>query len=52
MEILKVKNYKAFAEILKRKTGCQVSINLIDADHTHYQLSKYGSYMLNSAVTT
>lgn len=42
MEIIKVKNYKAFAETLKKKTGCEVSIGLIDTNHTHYQLSKDG----------
>ena len=42
MEIMKVKNYKVFAETLKKKTGCEVNIKLIDTDHTHYQLSKDG----------
>lgn len=42
MEIMKVKNYKVFAETLKKKTGCEVSIKLIEANHTHYQLSKDG----------
>lgn len=42
MEIMKVKNYKAFAETLKKKTGCEVNIKLMSADHTHYQLSKDG----------
>ena len=42
MEIMKVKNYKVFAEILKKKTGCEVNIKLIDTNHTHYQLSKDG----------
>ncbi len=42
MEIIKVKNYKVFAKTLKKKTGCEVNIKLIDTDHTHYQLSKDG----------
>lgn len=42
MEIMKVKNYKVFAETLKRKTGCEVNIKLLGTDHTHYQLSKDG----------
>jgi hypothetical protein len=42
MEIMKVKNYKVFAETLKKKTGCEVNIKLMDTDHTHYQLSKDG----------
>lgn len=42
MEIMKVKNYKAFSETLKKKTGCEVNIKLIDTNHTHYQLSKDG----------
>jgi hypothetical protein len=39
---MKVKNYKVFAETLKKKTGCEVNIKLMDTDHTHYQLSKDG----------
>ena len=42
MEIIKVKNYKVFAEILKKRTDCEVNIKPIDADHTHYQLTKDG----------
>lgn len=42
MEIMKVKNYKVFAETLKKKTGCEVNIKLMNTDHTHYQLSKDG----------
>ena len=42
MEIMKVKNYKTFAETLKRKTGCEINIKLMEKDHTHYQLSKDG----------
>lgn len=42
MEIMKVKNYKVFAETLKKKTGCEVNISLMGTDHTHYQLSKDG----------
>lgn len=43
MEIMKVKNYKKFAEILKKKTGCEVEIDLKrEKDHVHYQLSKDG----------
>lgn len=42
MEIMKVKNYKVFAENLKKKTGCEVIIKLIGTDHTHFQLNKDG----------
>lgn len=42
MEIMKVKNYQAFAEMLKEKTRCSININLIGKDHTHYQLNKDG----------
>lgn len=42
MEIMKVKNYRAFSETLKHKTGCNVIIKLMANNHTHYQLSKDG----------
>lgn len=42
MEIYKVKNYKVFANQLKDKTGCDVSIRLIGKNHTHFQLDKMG----------
>lgn len=43
MEIMKVKNYKVFAETLKKKTGCEVNIKLMSGtNHIHYQLSKDG----------
>lgn len=43
MEIIKVKNYKSFAEILKNKTGCEVIIKIMeDKDHYHFQLNKDG----------
>ena len=43
MEIMKVKNYKTFAETLKQKTGCEVKIKLMEEkDHVHYQLNKDG----------
>lgn len=42
MKIMKVKNYKTFAEMLKSKTGCEVNIKLMGADHVHYQLIKDG----------
>lgn len=42
MEIIKVKNYKVFADTLKNKTGCEVNICVLNKDHTHYQLSKDG----------
>lgn len=42
MEIYKVKDYKALANDLAEKTGCDVKIQLIERDHTHYQLSKMG----------
>lgn len=35
MEIMKVKNYKTFAETLKAKTECDVTIKLISSNHTH-----------------
>lgn len=36
-----VKNYKAFAELLGKETGCSVKIQLMDdkATHVHYQLN-------------
>ena len=43
MEIMKVKNYKTFAETLKQKTECEVKIKLMkENDHIHYQLNKDG----------
>lgn len=43
MEVMKVKNYKAFAETLRAKTGCNICIKLMSGkDHVHYQLSKDG----------
>lgn len=43
MEIIKVMNYKAFAEELKKKTGCNVTIKILnDKDHYHFQLDKDG----------
>lgn len=42
MEIMKVKNYKVFAETLKKKTGCDVNIKIIGKDHYHFQLDKDG----------
>lgn len=44
MEIIKVKNYKKFAETLKEKTKCEVRIKLMSnsIDHVHYQLDKDG----------
>ena len=42
MQIMKVKNYKAFSETLKKKTGCEVSIEILDKDHFHFQLNKDG----------
>lgn len=43
MEIMKVKNYKVFAETLKNKTGCKVTIRIMNGkDHFHFQLSKDG----------
>ncbi len=42
MEIMKVKNYKTFAEMLKGKTGCEINIKLMGKDHVHYQLTKDG----------
>ncbi len=43
MKIMKVKNYKVFSEILKKKTGCQVIIKIMSSkDHYHFQLNKDG----------
>ena len=42
MEIMKVKNYKVFAETLKKKTGCEVIIQIIGSWHYHFQLNKDG----------
>lgn len=42
MEIMKVKNYKVFAETLKKKTGCEVTIKIMNKDHYHFQLNKNG----------
>lgn len=42
MEIIKVKNYRAFTETLKKKTGCEINIKLMGTDHIHYQLLKDG----------
>lgn len=43
MEIMKVKNYKVFAENLKKKTGCEVIIRIMNGkDHFHFQLNKDG----------
>lgn len=42
MEIMKVKNYKVFAETLKQKTGCEVIIKILNANHYHFQLNKDG----------
>ena len=38
-KINKVKNYKQFAKLLEEKTGCSVSIEIIDKDHIHYQIN-------------
>lgn len=44
MEVVKFKNYKAFAEELKTKTGCDnVNIKLMSGNnHYHFQLDKMG----------
>lgn len=42
MEIYKVKNYKVFANQLKDRTGCDVSIRLMGKNHNHFQLNKMG----------
>ena len=40
---MKVKNYRVFAETLKKKTGCEVIIKIMDGkDHFHFQLNKDG----------
>lgn len=40
-KIDKVKNYRQFAEILEKKTGCSIKIKVIDnnGNHVHYQLN-------------
>lgn len=39
-EIEKVNNYKEFARLLEKKTGCSVRIKIIDGvKHIHYQLN-------------
>lgn len=45
MEIKKVENYKKFAEILKEKTECDVSIEIVEKNHYHFQLDKNGLSM-------
>lgn len=44
MEIIKVKNYKEFAQMLRNKTGCEVLIKVLDSHgkHVHYQLNRDG----------
>lgn len=43
MEIMKVKNYRVFAEMLKKKTGCDVVIKIMrEKDRFHFQLNKDG----------
>ena len=43
MDIIKVKNYKTFAETLETATGCDVLIKLMgNKNHVHYQLNKKG----------
>lgn len=43
MKIMKVKNYKVFAETLKKKTGCEVIIKIMNTkNHYHFQLNKDG----------
>lgn len=42
MEIIKVKNYKTFADFLTKKTGCDVLIRIMGTDHYHYQINKRG----------
>ena len=43
MEIIKVKNYKLFAENLKKRTGCNVIIRIMEGkEHYHFQLDKDG----------
>lgn len=42
MEIKQVKNYKHFADFLKTKTGCAITIKIIGNNHYHYQMNKDG----------
>lgn len=42
MEIKQVKNYKHFADYLRTKTGCDITIKIIGTNHYHYQMNKDG----------
>ena len=42
MEIKQVKNYKHFADFLKTKTSCGITIKIIGNNHYHYQMNKDG----------
>ncbi|WP_143322836.1 hypothetical protein [Clostridium sp. HBUAS56010] len=42
MEIIKVDDYRKFAENLKKKTDCDVSIKIMGKNHFHYQLETDG----------
>lgn len=43
MEIIKIKNYKVFAETLKKRTKCNVTIRIMKGkEHYHFQLDKDG----------
>lgn len=43
MEIIKIKNYKVFAETLKKRTKCNVTIRIMEGkEHYHFQLDKDG----------
>lgn len=44
-EVKKVKNYRQFAELLERETGCDIVIQVMnnDSTHIHYQMNdKFG----------
>ena len=40
-EIKKVKNYRQFAELLGKETGCSILVRPMtkDGEHTHYQMN-------------
>lgn len=42
MKIIKVGNFKKYAEELRTQTGCTTEIEVLGKDHVHYQLNKDG----------
>lgn len=47
MDVFRVKNYRTFSEMLKKKTGCDIIIKImeIQREHFHFQLNKDGIAM-------